>query len=244
MSVTIHEMQIDVKESGTQAPLGSRSGVAEVAGRFARAGCDACGTPGEIEDGLSQCPRLPSLRTPFIALSPRLQVDGQLNDNHQRTNCSAWKCASRKAGCRPWSCASAISDRCRAASANAVFETELFSSSAHTRLLRAMCDSPTEIFRGKITALEGRFPRPGPPELVVLAEGCAARRAYATPTKTWDVIPLGDIVTRFANGLGLTPQINGLDATSAPNNNSTKPISRFLRRLLGTLRRGPAGGGR
>src|ERR1700722_409553 len=31
-------------------------------------------------------------------------------------------------------------------------------------------NSPCEIFRGKVTALEGRYPRTGPPELVVLAE--------------------------------------------------------------------------
>ena len=30
-------------------------------------------------------------------------------------------------------------------------------------------NSPTELFRGKVTALEARYPQMGPPELVVLS---------------------------------------------------------------------------
>src|SRR5664279_2978633 len=46
--------------------------------------------------------------------------------------------------------------------------------------------SPTEIFRGKITAIEGRFPDSGPPDLVVLAEDALQGARMKRRTKNWD----------------------------------------------------------
>jgi phage protein D len=93
-------------------------------------------------------------------------------------------------------------------------------------------NSPTEIFRGKITALEGRFPRSGPPELVALSEDSLQAARMHRRTKTWDVSTLGDIVTQIANDLGLTPQVNGLDASVGTEQQFNETDLGFLRRLL------------
>jgi phage protein D len=93
-------------------------------------------------------------------------------------------------------------------------------------------NSPTEIFRGKVTAIEGRYPRSGPPELVVLSEDSLQGARMHRQTKTWDVSSLGDIVTQIANQLGLTPQVNGLDASIGIEQQLNETDLGFLRRLL------------
>ena len=93
-------------------------------------------------------------------------------------------------------------------------------------------NSPTEIFRGKVTALEGRYPAMGPPELVVLSEDALQGARMTRRTKTWEATTLGDIVTQVASGLGLTPQVNGLDANIGDEQQFNETDLRFLRRLL------------
>jgi phage protein D len=93
-------------------------------------------------------------------------------------------------------------------------------------------NSPTEIFRGKVTALEGRYPRLGPPELIVLAEDALQGARMRRRTKTWDVSSLSDIVTEIASQLGLTPMISGLDASIGSEQQFNETDLRFLRRLL------------
>jgi phage protein D len=93
-------------------------------------------------------------------------------------------------------------------------------------------DSPTEIFRGKVTAIEGRFPREDPPELVVLSEDSLHGARMRRRSKTWDNGTLGDIVTQVANDLGLTPQVNGLDISVGTEQQFNETDLGFLRRLL------------
>lgn len=116
---------------------------------------------------------------------------------------------------------------------NTVFENgTILKLGAQLKVFAGDVDSPTEIFRGKITAVEGRFPRQGPPELVVLAEDSLQAARMNRRTKTWDVSTLGDIVTQIANDLGLTPQINGLDASVGTEQQFNETDLGFLRRLL------------
>lgn len=93
-------------------------------------------------------------------------------------------------------------------------------------------NSPTEIFRGKITALEGRYPRMGPPELVVLAEDALQGARMKRRTKTWEVSSLSDLVTEIASQLGLTPVVSGLDVSTGTEQQFNETDLRFLRRLL------------
>jgi phage protein D len=92
--------------------------------------------------------------------------------------------------------------------------------------------SPTEIFRGKITALEGRFPAGGPPDLVVLAEDALQGARMRRRTKNWDSATLGQIATQVASNLGLTPVLDGLDSSIGTQQQFNESDLHFLRRLL------------
>ncbi len=92
--------------------------------------------------------------------------------------------------------------------------------------------SPTEIFRGKITALEGRFPETGPPDLVVLAEDALQSARMARSTKNWDSATLTQIATQVATNLGLTPVLAGLDTNIGTQLQFNESDLAFLRRLL------------
>jgi phage protein D len=92
--------------------------------------------------------------------------------------------------------------------------------------------SPTEIFRGKITALEGRFPDSGPPDLVVLAEDALQGARMQRRTKNWDSATLTQIAQQVATNLGLTPVLAGLDANIGTQQQFNESDLHFLRRLL------------
>ena len=92
--------------------------------------------------------------------------------------------------------------------------------------------SPTEIFRGKVTALEGIFPSNAPPELLVLAEDALQGARMQRRTKNWDNTSLSTLVQQIANGLGLTPVTSGLDATIGSELQLNESDLHFLRRLL------------
>ena len=92
--------------------------------------------------------------------------------------------------------------------------------------------SPTEIFRGKITALEGRFPDSGPPDLVVLAEDALQGARMQRRTKNWDSTTLTAIAQQVATNLGLTPVLDGLDTNIGTQQQFNESDLHFLRRLL------------
>jgi len=92
--------------------------------------------------------------------------------------------------------------------------------------------SPTEIFRGKITALEGRFPKNGPPDLIVLAEDALQAARMKRRTKNWDSTTLAQIAQQIATNLGLTPVLNGLDTNIGTQQQLNESDLHFLRRLL------------
>lgn len=92
--------------------------------------------------------------------------------------------------------------------------------------------SPTEIFRGKITGLEGRFPDGGPPDLVVLAEDALQSARMARRTKNWESATLTQIAQQVATNLGLTPVLAGLDTNIGTQQQFNESDLHFLRRLL------------
>ena len=92
--------------------------------------------------------------------------------------------------------------------------------------------SPTEIFRGKITGLEGRFPDGGPPDLVVLAEDALQGARMQRRTKNWDSTTLTAIAQQVATNLGLTPVLAGLDTNIGTQQQFNESDLHFLRRLL------------
>jgi phage protein D len=92
--------------------------------------------------------------------------------------------------------------------------------------------SPTEIFRGIITGIEGRFPDGEPPELVALCEDALQAARMKRRTKNWDSATLTAIATQVASNLGLTPVLNGLDASIGTQQQFNESDLHFLRRLL------------
>jgi phage protein D len=92
--------------------------------------------------------------------------------------------------------------------------------------------APTQIFHGRITALEGRYPRSGPPELVVLAEDDLQLARMARRTKTWDDTTLSDLASQVASGLGLKPRVTDLDVSVGTQVQFNETDLQFLRRLL------------
>ena len=92
--------------------------------------------------------------------------------------------------------------------------------------------APTEIFRGKITALEAVFSFEGPPELLVLAEDALQAARMNRSTKTWSNVSLSDIVGAIAGNVGLTPVSTGLDTTIGTEQQLNESDLHFLRRLL------------
>lgn len=92
--------------------------------------------------------------------------------------------------------------------------------------------SPTEVFRGKITGLEERFPSNGPPDLVVLAEDSLQGARMKQRSKNWDSTTLADIVQQVANNLGLTLVVDGLSQSVGSQQQFHESDLHFLRRLL------------
>jgi phage protein D len=92
--------------------------------------------------------------------------------------------------------------------------------------------SPTQIFHGSVTALEGRYQRFGASELIVMAEDALQLARLARRTKTWEDAKLSDVVKQIASQLGLTPQVEGLDIGIGTQVQFNESDLKFLRRLL------------
>jgi phage protein D len=103
---------------------------------------------------------------------------------------------------------------------------------AEVKVYGGDASSPTEVFRGKITGLEERFPANGPPDLVVLAEDSLQGARMKQRSKTWENVTLGDIAQQVASDLGLTPVVDGLSQSVGTQQQFNESDLHFLRRLL------------
>jgi phage protein D len=92
--------------------------------------------------------------------------------------------------------------------------------------------SPTEIFRGKISALEAIFTDQTAPVLIVLAEDALQNARMKKRTKTYENTTLASIVQQIAGDLGLTPQITGFTQNIGVQVQMNESDLTFLRRLL------------
>lgn len=92
--------------------------------------------------------------------------------------------------------------------------------------------SPTEIFRGTISALEFVLTEGEPPALVVLAEDALQKGRLARRTKLYERQSVADLVRTVASGLGLSPTIDALSNTVDPVMQLNESDLAFLRRIL------------
>lgn len=91
---------------------------------------------------------------------------------------------------------------------------------------------PRELFKGKISALEGHFPMGSPPELVLLAEDAMQGLRLTRKSRTFTDMAPADIASAIAGDHGLTPVVAGLDAGSGTWVQFNETDLGFLRRLL------------
>jgi len=92
--------------------------------------------------------------------------------------------------------------------------------------------SPSEIFRGVITGLEGMFSESAPPELIVLAEDALQKLRCRRRSRTYEDQSLADIARTIAGDHALTPVIDGLDGHVGTQVQLNETDLGFLRRLL------------
>jgi phage protein D len=163
---------------------------------------------------------------------PTVKVDGQLNDK-----CTAqllsMRMSEHEAGMSDLELRFSNFGSYRGGTADMVFEDGTVLKLGTSLIVYAgEVSSPTEIFRGKITALEGIFPNNEPFELIVLAEDALQGARMERKTKNWDNQSLSSMVQDIANGLGLTPVSNGLDTTVDSEEQLNESDLHFLRRVL------------
>lgn len=93
-------------------------------------------------------------------------------------------------------------------------------------------DQPRELFRGRITGLEGQHARGRPPELLVFAEDALLAARMVRRSRVFRDKSPADVVREVAGALGLEPVIAGLDAPSQTWAQMDETDLGFLRRLL------------
>ena len=177
-------------------------------------------------------PETPITSAAVYSAVPTVQVDGQLNDLVS-AQLLGMKMCEHEAGMSNLelrfsnfgSFAGGIGDQ--------VFEDgAVLKLGASLVVYAGLVTSPTEIFRGRITALEAIFPNNGPPELLALAEDSLQGARMKRRTRCWNGTSLSAIVSQVSNGLGLTPVTSGLDASIGTEQQLNESDLHFLRRLL------------
>jgi phage protein D len=91
---------------------------------------------------------------------------------------------------------------------------------------------PTEIFSGRITALEGEFSEDAAPVLVALAEDQLQAARMKRRTRTYEDQSIADISRSIAQELGLAPSITGFSQPAGVQVQLNESDLAFLRRLL------------
>src|SRR5665213_310643 len=177
-------------------------------------------------------PEQPLTQDAVYSAIPTVQVDGQANDK-VTAQLLSMEMREHEGGMSSLEMRLSNFGTSSSGLADMVFEDGSIIKLGSAILIYAgTVSSPTEIFRGKVTALEGRFPSDGPPDLVVLAEDALQSGRMARRTKNWDSTTLGDIATQIAGNLGLTPVLDGLDTNIGTQQQFNESDLHFLRRLL------------
>lgn len=91
---------------------------------------------------------------------------------------------------------------------------------------------PQEIFRGRISAIESRFPTDNPPELHVLAEDMLQTARMARRSKTYENVSVADVARQVAGHLGLSPVVTEFHSSIGTQVQLNESDLAFLRRLL------------
>ncbi len=93
-------------------------------------------------------------------------------------------------------------------------------------------ESPQEIFRGSVTAIEYSCDEQSPPEITLHAEDALQKARLVRRTKVYDSASIADVANEVAQAAGLTPQVTGLSDDLGTLVQLDESDLAFLRRLL------------
>jgi len=177
-------------------------------------------------------PEQPLTQNAVYSAIPTIQIDGQANDK-VTAQLLSMQMTEQEAGMSSLELRFSNFGSFSTGLADLVFEDgAVLKLGAEVKVFAGEVSTPTEIFRGKITGLEGRFPMSGPPDLVVLAEDALQGARMMRRTKNWDSASLSDIARQVASNNGLTPVLDGLDTSIGDQQQNNESDLHFLRRLL------------
>jgi len=177
-------------------------------------------------------PETPITSAAVYSAIPTVQVEGQLNDT-VTAQLLGMKMCEQEAGMSGLELRFSNFGTFANGIAGQVFEDgSVLKLGANLTVYAGLVTSPTEIFRGKVSALEFVYPSDGPPELMVMAEDSLQGARLKRRTKNWEDTSLSDVLNEIANNLGLTPVIDGLDGTIGDELQFNESDLHFLRRLL------------
>ena len=145
-------------------------------------------------------PEVPLTSNAVYSAIPTVMVDGQLNDK-VTTQLLGMKMTEHEAGMSDLELRLSNFGSFSGGIADQVFEDGTILKLGTALIVYAGdVSSPTEIFRGKVTALEANFPGSAPPELILLAEDALQGARMTRRTKNWDSTSLSGIVQQVAEG--------------------------------------------
>jgi phage protein D len=174
----------------------------------------------------------PLAQQPFYSATPTIQVDGQ-SDDKLTSLLLAMEMREREGGMSALELRFTNYASLTGGGADFAFEDgTVLKLGAAVQVYAGDVSSPTEIFRGKITALEGRYRQDGAPDLVVLAEDVLQAARMSRRTKNWESATLSAIVAQVAGNIGLIPVTAGLDSNVGTQLQFNETDLQFLRRLL------------
>jgi Bacteriophage probable baseplate hub protein len=177
-------------------------------------------------------PETPVTSAAVYSAIPTVQVEGQLNDTIT-AQLLAMKMCEQEGGMSSLELRFSNFGSFGGGLGEQVFEDgTILKLGANLTVYGGLVTSPTEIFRGRISALELIFPSNGPPDLMVLAEDALQAARMKRRTKNWDKTSLSAILGEIAGGLSLTSVFSGLDAAIGDELQFNESDLHFLRRLL------------
>jgi uncharacterized protein len=103
---------------------------------------------------------------------------------------------------------------------------------AEVKVFAGEAGSPTEIFSGRVGAIEQAFDTQGPPRLIVHAEDAAMKARLQRRSEVYEQQSVADIARAIAQRAGLTPMVSGLTDTHEVQVQCNESDLAFLRRLL------------
>lgn len=162
---------------------------------------------------------------------PTLRIDGNENEKAD-TLLQAMTLTEREGGLSSLALTFANWASRNDGSAGFAFEDEqVFKLGTEIKVYGGEVAGPTELFRGKVSAIEIGFDSDGPPRLTLHAEDALAKARLARRMQVYENQSVADIAREIAGRHGLTPVVSGLTDTGTWVQCNESDLA-FLRRLL------------